>query len=323
MGRVFQNIPCNSGEETLRQSIAEMLEWAQELHLVSRKWSLAELQLDVEDYQWLRDWARNLSGIEARRWLEIRPWQTFKVGTRECNYSDEQYVREAVQLCHDRPAVLLYHALGRSPLLHRLEAILWQEKRLSLSNLAQEMWGTANEDALRATMHLLQMGAVARLNVNDYPLVPTRIHLLARPTDGLVVCLNKECSGPERLKLSGLGCIAEGLHDHCMYCQSATLSLYRCANCGKWVIAGVQNRSNTAVTATTGLKPVPSLNFVKEVHFVNLEKSPGTTPVLIDVVTGQLGGRIENRCIFYSVEACPSCEEDAETWQPFAQLPFA
>jgi DEAD/DEAH box helicase domain-containing protein len=232
---------------------------------------------------------------------------------------DVACVKEAVQHNGNKPAILLHHALGCSPLFHKLEAILWKQKRLSLRNLTQEVWGTANEHAMRATLLLLQMGAVARLGVADYPLLPTRIHLLARPTDGLVVCLNRACNGPEHLKLSGVGCIAEGLHDRCVYCQSATLSLYRCENCGKWVIAGVQSRT---ATSTAGLKPVPSLYSAKQIDCLTIEKCPGSPPVIIDVVTGQFSGRSQSSQIFYLTKACPSCLEDgAENWQPFAQIP--
>jgi DEAD/DEAH box helicase domain-containing protein len=152
---------------------------------------------------------------------------------------DETKVKEAYRSCDSIPAVLLHDALGCSPLLHKIESILWEHKRLSLRDLTLQVWGTTEEDATRATALLLQMGAAARKKISDYPLLPNRIHMLARPTDGLVVCLNSACNGPDNLKLDGFGCIAEGLRDRCIYCQSATLSLYRCDNCGTWVVAGV------------------------------------------------------------------------------------
>src|SRR5260370_28599113 len=97
------------------------------------------------------------------------------------------------------------------------------------------------------------MGASARRGVNDYPLLPNRIHLLTRSTDGLGGCLNSGCRGPDSLKLPDLGCLAEGLRDRCTYCQSGMLSLCRCANCGKWVVAGGDDTTDNC------LKPVPSL----------------------------------------------------------------
>ncbi len=57
------------------------------MHLRDQRWSLAELQLDNDDYSWLCDWALNLSGKTAELWLEKRPWHTLYIGQRECTYS--------------------------------------------------------------------------------------------------------------------------------------------------------------------------------------------------------------------------------------------
>ena len=85
--RIFQDIPSESGDKTIQKAITAILERAQELHLLSRKWSLAELQLDDDDYAWLCDWARNLSGKTVQSCLEERPWHTLRTGNRECTYS--------------------------------------------------------------------------------------------------------------------------------------------------------------------------------------------------------------------------------------------
>lgn len=85
--KIFQGIPARDGEKTIREGIAAILERAQEQRLLSRKWSLAELQLDTEDYNWLCDWAQNLSGKMVQIWLEERPWRPLSVGTLTCTYS--------------------------------------------------------------------------------------------------------------------------------------------------------------------------------------------------------------------------------------------
>ena len=229
---------------------------------------------------------------------------------------DEQVIKEAIRQSENKPAMLLYHALRFSPLLHRLETILWERKQLSLHNLVQFLWGFFDEDAKQATMLLLQMAAAARCSVSDYPLLPNRIHLLARPTDGLVVCLNSDCNGPDYLKLSSFGCVAEGLHDRCAYCQNATLSLYRCTNCGKWVVAGIKD--NTSI----GLKPVPSLRSPKNAQFLALEPYPNAMQINIDSETARYDGYGNNKRPFYAIEVCPWCNDgDVENWKPFAQLP--
>ncbi len=111
-----------------------------------------------------------------------------------------------------RPAVLLHTVLAHAPMVHQLEDILWQKRRLPLSSLAELLWkGRHDAKALRATIVLLQLAAAARGHVSAYPLVPHRIHLLVRPTEGLSVCLNPECTAPEDEHLQGLGAVIDGV----------------------------------------------------------------------------------------------------------------
>lgn len=84
---VFLNIPSDNGGQTLQDAVAAIIERSEDLHLRDRRWSLAELQLDNDDYTWLCNWALNLSGRTAKLWLEERPWFTLHVGQRECTYS--------------------------------------------------------------------------------------------------------------------------------------------------------------------------------------------------------------------------------------------
>ncbi len=85
--RIFQNIPSGDGDRTILAAISAIVERAQELHLQSRKWSLAELQSDLDDFAWLCDWTSNLSGKTVQVWLEVHPWHTLRIGNRECRYS--------------------------------------------------------------------------------------------------------------------------------------------------------------------------------------------------------------------------------------------
>ncbi|HEX6817097.1 MAG TPA: DEAD/DEAH box helicase, partial [Ktedonobacterales bacterium] len=72
---------------------------------------------------------------------------------------DEAVVRQARLQDADLPARLLHAALGRSPLMQRIEAILWERKHLSLRELVRALWGVEDDTTTRATMLLLQMGA--------------------------------------------------------------------------------------------------------------------------------------------------------------------
>ncbi len=217
---------------------------------------------------------------------------------------DEAVVRVARQRCQDKPAVLLYETLSLAPILRQLEAILWKDNRLSLRDLTQQLWEDAGDIATQATMLLLQMGASARKNIADYPLLPNRVHVLARPTGGLVVCLNSECSGPDELKLARLGCIAEGLYDHCRHCQSATLSLYRCSNCGLWALAGVFDHTDQT---NMYLKPVPTIYPPKEVCYMVAEAQVDSTQIVVDSATGMCAGKGSDICTFNTFNFSRKC----------------
>lgn len=137
----------------------------------------------------------------------------------------------------NHPAKLLYHSLAHAPIVHELADILWHQKRLTLPHLAEMLWNRVDEEALLATVRLLQITASARLTVHDYPLIPHRLHVLVRATEGLSVCLNRDCSGPASRQLKPLGVVMSGMVEKCPYCESLALPLYRCSCCNEWMLA--------------------------------------------------------------------------------------
>ena len=104
-----------------------------------------------------------------------------------------------------RPAAVLHQALKAAPLLHQLQNILWHRKHVPLNELARELFGDGSEQSVNAAVALLHLAASARSDVNSYPLVPHRIHILTRPTDGLSVCLNSGCDAPSDVSIEQAG----------------------------------------------------------------------------------------------------------------------
>lgn len=151
---------------------------------------------------------------------------------------DDAIVNNAASM--DEPARLLYETLQYSPLIQQIENVLWKKKYLTLTELSKCLWQRSDEDSLKATRLLLQMGASARETAQDYPLLPHRIHLLTRSVNGLTVCLNSNCSGNSELKLDNLGCVSADYLEKCPHCQSAMLSICRCDNCGEWILVGME-----------------------------------------------------------------------------------
>ncbi|MEP7342036.1 MAG: hypothetical protein ABI977_30170 [Acidobacteriota bacterium] len=66
---LFQAIPIDNGDETIRAALAATINRARENNLATTGWSLAELGLDDGDAEWLRNWALTLDDATARRWL--------------------------------------------------------------------------------------------------------------------------------------------------------------------------------------------------------------------------------------------------------------
>jgi len=209
------------------------------------------------------------------------------------------------------PAALLHRTLRASPLLQHIESILWEEKRLPLQALTERLWGSDDGVAMRATVILLQLGASARLQVGDYPLLPHRIHLLARPSAGFVVCLNGECSGPAAVKLSPLGSVAATSEDSCQYCASAVVSLCRCRNCGEWVLAARLD-GNRLRPAVTSERDTGALRFLT----LRMEE---TQPVItLNPVTGDRSGAGSAGVRVTPITHCPQCGRETSEGESFA-----
>jgi hypothetical protein len=226
--------------------------------------------------------------------------------------TDAATVATARMGASDMPAVLLYRSIGCAPLLHRIEAILWERRHLSLSELSAQLWGREDAAAVHATTILLRLGASARARVQDYPLVPHRLHLLARAPEGLSVCLHPHCSGPADRRLGSLGSVIVGVQDHCPYCQSATLSLVRCENCGEWALAGMSDQDH--------LKPIAfPVTETRTVFYLTLQTTPNATRIVIDPTTGKHSGDGAVGRPLFLLGACPRCgEEEGPPWKAFA-----
>ncbi len=218
---------------------------------------------------------------------------------------DSQSVREAFAACENKPARLLHLALRHSPIVQKLEEILWKTKGtpIKLTALAQSLWDETSVEACQATTNLLQLGASARDAISELPLVPHRIHLLARPSDGFVVCRNPNCSGGDDRKFNArLGCVTAGFIDRCGYCQSRTLTLCRCQTCGEVSMAGICEDGD--------FRPVTRHELTG--HYQESEKSSVEFQSLNPTATGTtlLTGLVRVN------DTCPNCQEK-KSWRSF------
>ena len=158
----------------------------------------------------------------------------------------EGAIARAIKEYPATPACFLHTALREAPLVRKVAIILGNNKSnvLSLDELAGRLFvGQPGEVERKASIALLRLAASARLRPVDMPLVPHRLHFLVRAPEGLSVCLNPDCSGPEERRVLSIGCL-QPYGDRCRYCEHILLPVHRCDNCGNWALAAHENQEN-------------------------------------------------------------------------------
>ena len=210
----------------------------------------------------------------------------------------------------NRPAVLLHSSLSAAPLIHQLEDILWTNQHISMTELGERIFGEWTEHSARAIVLLLQLAASARLEPTSYPLLPHRIHVLARPVDGLTVCLNAACSGSDNL-LPPLGAVAAGYQDTCGYCGSRTLSVERCRNCGEWLLAGMDT-GEAIVPALPGAREGEDDSQQSQHLLLTVDSSASAnSAIYIDPATGKRRGIGAAGAVRMAQHSeCPNCQAE-------------
>lgn len=226
--------------------------------------------------------------------------------------TNRETVAAARGACAEQPGPFLHRALSSAAGARLLAHVLWTRPRLSINHLAEALWGTANADAVAATIAFLRLTSSARLQAADLPLVPHRLHVLCRCPDGAVVCLNPACTAPRSMKPSGWGALCTGFAEMCPHCGSRTLSVLRCDDCGHAVVAGVQ-------TNDFCLRPIPPDAFrdqnqpghtVPGAMVFELSVSPaseGRGCVHVDLSSGQMTGPGTNTRGLIPVDNAAEC----------------
>ena len=209
-----------------------------------------------------------------------------------------------------RPAAILHGALAKSPLIHELQGELWDKKHVRLDKLGAALFGGASRRSAQAAAALLRLAASARTEPNSYPLVPHRLHLLTRPTDGVTVCLNDNCPSAYKWRSQGLGAVAAGYRDVCEHCDCAALALYRCQNCGECLLAG--REIDGKIIAETRKTP--------QTQLFSIRRAAGEwDTVLIDRTTGERRGSGASGALALDKRSeCPNCGESRDRIRPFS-----
>ena len=212
-----------------------------------------------------------------------------------------------------RPAAMLHRALSASPLVHKMQGELWDKKHVRLDELGSALFGSAPPRSAQAAAALLRLAASARTEAKSYPLVPHRLHLLTRPTDGMTVCLNDNCSGPNKWRSEALGSVSAGYRDFCEHCACAAFSLHRCRNCGECLLAGREIDGKIIALSPNRIRNVNYL-------LLSVDRSDGDRKTIyVDRTSGELRGSGYSGALALKKRSeCPNCEERRRDIRPFS-----
>lgn len=189
-----------------------------------------------------------------------------------------------------------------------------------LAELATDLFPEdAPEEAEQATALLLRLAAAARPRAGVLPLIPHRLHLLARAPEGLSLCLHPECSGPRERKLDGLGCV-QSPADRCRWCGHILLPIYRCIHCGQWMLAA-HEASETCVLEPGYYAASPSQRMyylVQEV--IDGDGTANREQVVVDSSNGEIRGYGAKGTPLWKaptqvvkdkrIQVCPTCRSE-------------
>jgi hypothetical protein len=194
-------------------------------------------------------------------------------------------VSEGSEMAGMIPALFLHHTLRQAPVAEKLARVLYDREIVSLEDLAFEVWGKSNPLEVKATTLLLRLAAAARPSPEEMPLVPHRLHFLARGPEGISCCLNPACRGEDVRKLTNLGCL-QASTDRCRFCGGATLPVYRCDTCGEWALAAFDDVEKGELKPGYYVAPGRRTFFLVSPHY----ECEGFAALVVDGESGRYSG---------------------------------
>lgn len=204
-------------------------------------------------------------------------------------------------------APFLYSCLQHSPYYQALARALYEQPFWSAPALARRVLGNEDVETLAALLSLL---ATARENLESLPLLPHRLHLQTRAPAGFQVCINAQCTGPEELRFPGYGAVVPAGGERCLHCDSTTLTLVRCEECGQ---AALQS------TIREKKRFRPSRGKVRDGERSMLLGAPeGKASVSYSLTKDQVSA---DGVPFQTFSKCPICEADSDSFLPLDSLP--
>jgi hypothetical protein len=170
-------------------------------------------------------------------------------------------VANRAEECEGRPEAYLWEVLKSNADLQTLREYMAQQgESVSVSRAARDLFADRlpAEDGEEALLHLIEVGAIARPDEENLPLLPARYHLFVRPPQGIWMCLNSECAGRESMEDAAWSRVFATRSERCDACGGALYPLYVCRTCGQSFMRGeiLDSRVVSEADPRLGAEPV-------------------------------------------------------------------
>ena len=195
------------------------------------------------------------------------------------------------------PNLDLYNEFKGYRVFPKILKILSEKYTIQFSELLKLVSSSIDPKTL---LNIFTIGAKARLNDNELPLLPHKLHLQVRSSQGFSVCSNPNC--PDS-KIKGLGKIHHGTFYNCTTCQSPTLNLVRCSECSEHFYHGKFNDKDTLYLERFFKDDTKSENS----HILSFKESSEEIYISKD---GKKCSEYDYNNKFYKHSVCPVCSNE-------------
>ncbi|WP_198306404.1 DEAD/DEAH box helicase [Arcobacter vandammei] len=196
-----------------------------------------------------------------------------------------------------KPNLDLYNEFKGYRVFPKILKILSEKYTIQFSELLKLVSSSIEPKTL---LNIFTIGAKARLNDNELPLLPHKLHLQVRSSQGFSVCSNPNC--PDS-KIKGLGKIHHGTFYNCTTCQSPTLNLIRCSECSEHFYHGKFNDKDTLYLERFFKDDTKSENS----HILSFKESSEAIYISKD---GKKCSEHDYNNKFYKHSVCPVCSNE-------------
>ena len=196
----------------------------------------------------------------------------------------------------NKSSIELYNEFHDSTLLRDIRVKLLEQYTFSLTNLSKAI--SQKLDA-KTLVNILTIGAKARISDYEQPLLPHKLHLQARASQGFSVCLNPKC--PDKLS-DNLGKLHHGTFYGCTSCQSMTLNVVSCTKCKEVMFAGQISEDDKVQFVKVDSR------FPERANYFSFKESNQKFSMKI---TGDKCSTDNADNTMYMHTSCPSCENES------------